>query len=224
VLSASPERLKQFVKQIQGYTAIVSRYNFRIDHPYAACLLSVRKRTLENDRSLPISLLRLEFEIFWKEQSPNRLLRSHGEIACRDLLVGKLIPPSKDSGQVVYGTALNLDGSLDDPDCWIAAINNKPWVEIVFGDADPVDSRNPFKSIRAFSIEGWKIERYRYDRTAQWVSVAEAADAVCMSRSTLRRRVDELEADFGSRLTRRTRGNQRRIYLPLFLNICCDDS
>jgi hypothetical protein len=202
----------------------MSRYSFRIDHPYAACLLSVRQRPLENDRALAISLLRLEFEVFWKERSPMRLLRSHGEIACRDLLVGKLIPPSKDSGQMVYAAALNLDGSLDDTDCWIAAIAKKPWVEIVFGEADPVDSRNPFKSIRALSIEGWKIERYRYDRAAQWVSVAEAADAACMSRSTLRRRVDGLEADFGSRLIRRTRGNQRRIYLPLFLNICSDES
>lgn len=202
----------------------MSRYSFRIDHPYAGCLLSVRKRPLENDRSLAVSLLRLEFEVFWQEQCPKRLLRSHGEIACRDLLVGKLVPPSKDSGQLVYASALNLDGSLDDPDCWIAAINKQSWVEIVFGEVDPVDSRNPFKSIRAFSIEGWKVERYRYDRTAQWVSVAEAADAVCMSRSTLRRRVDELEASFGSRLIRRTRGNQRRIYLPLFLNICSDGS
>jgi hypothetical protein len=202
----------------------MSRYSFRTDHPYAACLVSVRKRPLENDQALAVSLLRLEFEVFWKVSIPKRLLRSHGEIACRDLLVGKLVPSNKDSGQLVYATAMNLDGSLDDPDCWVAAISKKTWVEIVFGEADPVDSRNPFKSIRAFSIEGWKIERHRYDRTAQWVSVAEAAEAVCMSRSTLRRRVDRLEADFGSRLIRRTRGNQRRIYLPLFLNICCRDS
>jgi hypothetical protein len=202
----------------------MSRFNFRVEHPYAARLISVRKRPIENDPRLSLSLLRLEFEIFWKMQGNVASLRSQGEIACRDLLIGELIPVQNDSGQLVYASALKVKGRIQDPQRWTASLAQAPWVEIIFGEADPIDGRNPFKSIRAFDPSGWKIEKYRYDRSAQWVSVSDAAAAVCASASTVRRRVDELEAEFGARVIRRTRGNQRRIYLPLFLNAWSDEA
>lgn len=202
----------------------MSRFSFRVDHPYAARLISVRKRPIENDPRLSLSLLRLEFEIFWKMQGAVVSLRSQGEIACRDLLIGELIPAQNDSGQIVYASALKIRGRIQDPQRWTASVAHSRWVEIIFGEANPIDGRNPFKSIQAFDPSGWKIEKYRYDRSAQWVSVSEAAAAVCASASTVRRRVDELEAEFGARLIRRTSGNQRRIYLPLFMNVWPDEA
>lgn len=201
----------------------MSRYNYRVNHTYAARLISVRIRPIENDPLLPISLLRLEFEVFWKLQDPEPTLQSQGEIACRDLLVGELIAADKDPGQLVYASALKVVGRIQDPQRWIASAERSPWVEITFGEADPVDGRNPFKCIRPFDTAGWKVKKFRYDRSAQWVSVSEAASAVCTSASTVRRRVDELEAEFGARMIRRTSGNQRRIYLPLFVNAWPDE-
>lgn len=197
----------------------MARYAFSTDRKYAGRLIGVTPRPIENDPLLGIHLLRLEFEIFWQFLGDRPTLKSEGEIACRDLVIGKSIPPSKDSGQLIFASALRVDGDLTIPDSWIARVSSNAWIEITFGEREIVGGRNPFQRISWFDVSRWNVERYRFDRTKEWVTIAVAADAVQASESTARRFVDSLELQFGARLVRRTDGGQRRIHLPLFVNL-----
>ena len=79
----------------------MSRYNFQIDKSYAAKLVRVAPRPIENSGDVQLSLVRLEFAIYWLYPKKN-LLESHGEFACRDLVVGNLIPTAVDLGLMNY--------------------------------------------------------------------------------------------------------------------------
>ena len=67
----------------------MARYQFATFKPYPARLCTVAERPLENAK---VSLLRLEFEVF--EELRERRLRSLGEFACRDVVVGEGINPA----------------------------------------------------------------------------------------------------------------------------------
>ena len=197
----------------------MTRYNFAIDKKYAGKLLSIHQRPIENDPTLSLHLLRLEFEIYWQLSHEKQTLRSEGELACRDIVIGKLIRAEKDAGQQAYASALGIRGDLSLADSWLRAAELDVWVEIEFGPPEQVGQRNPFRRIARFDPSIWQMEPYRFDRGKEWVTVAVAADAVTTSEATVRRRVDEWEIEFGGRLVRRTFGRQRRIYLPLFVNL-----
>ncbi|MEM9413700.1 MAG: hypothetical protein AAGA30_21510, partial [Planctomycetota bacterium] len=150
--------------------------------------------------------------------NPEPTLRSEGELACRDIVVGRQVNPAKDTGQLAYAAALGVKGDLSSPEQWLKVADQNNWVEIEFGPVEAVGHRNPFRVIRGFDVVGWRVEPFRHDRSQERVSVAVAADAVAASASTVRRRVDEWEIDHDS-LVERTNGGQRRILMSLFLNL-----
>ncbi|MCO8122613.1 hypothetical protein NHH03_12775 [Stieleria sp. TO1_6] len=195
----------------------MTRYNFQTNKPYAAKLTKVSTRPIENDPAISLTLIRLEFTIYW--MVGEQRLESQGEIACRELVVGPLIPCDRDAGLLAYAQALRMATPPEDPGSWIHLQRRERWIEITFGPRELEESRNPFRDIRPFSPDGWSIKEYRYDRTADWVTIAAAADAAQVSKSTARRRLDELELDWGGELVTRTGGGQRRVYLPLFMRL-----
>lgn len=195
----------------------MTRYNFQLNKPYAAKLTRVTSRPIENDPAIELSLIRLEFAIYW--MVGQHRLESQGEIACRDLVVGPLVPCNRDAGLLAYAQALRVPTPPRDPSSWIHLQPGDRWIEITFGPRETEGSRNPFRKIGSFSPDGWTIKEYRYDRTAGWVTIAAAADAVQVSESTVRRRLEALKQDWGDELVTRTDGGHRRVYLPLFVNL-----
>ena len=199
---------------------LMTRYNFQIDKRYAAQLNKVSTRPIENDPAIGLALIRLEFTIYWMVGEDR--LESQGEIACRDLLVGSLIPCDRDAGLLAYAQALKMATPPNDPGSWLFLQRSDRWIEITFGPREAEGSRNPFRDIRSFSPTGWEVKEYRYDRTAGWVTIAAAADAVQVSESTVRRRLEMLQQEWGGDLVKRTNGGHRRVYLPLFMRLWID--
>ena len=197
----------------------MTRYHFTIGKPYAAKLIRVAPRPIENDANLSLQLLRLEFTIYW--MSGGQRLESQGEIACRDFVVGDLVPAERDAGLVAYAQALHVAEPINNPANWIALPTSR-WIELTFGPSETEGGRNPFATIRPFDVDGYTIKDYLYDRSAKWVTIKAAADAVGVSESTVRRRVDAMEDQFGPELIHRTEGGHRRIYLPFFMKVCED--
>ena len=195
----------------------MTRYNFQTNKPYAARLTKVSSRPIENDPAISLALIRLEFVIY--RMVNQQRLESQGEIACRELVVGPLIPCDRDASLLAYAQALRMTKPPEDPGSWIHLQHGDRWIEITFGPREEEGSRNPFRDIRSFSPAGWAIKEYRYDRTAGWVTIAAAADAVQLSESTVRRRLEGLERDWGGELVTRTDGGHRRVYLPLFMRL-----
>ncbi|WP_417735652.1 helix-turn-helix domain-containing protein [Rosistilla oblonga] len=200
--------------------SFMTRHPFQIDKPYAAKLVRVASRPIENDSIVPVQLIRLEFAIYWMMQGQR--LESQGEVACRDLVVSKLLATERDAGAIAYAQALRVDDPINEPMNWIRLERGGRWIELKFGAADIEGGRNPFAEIKPFDVAGWEVKEYRYDLSARWVTISAAADAVEVSASTVRRRVDALEAAWGSELVRRTDGDHRRIYLPMFINVWDD--
>ncbi|TWU06516.1 LysR family transcriptional regulator [Stieleria varia] len=195
----------------------MTRYNFQTNKPYAAKLTKVSTRPIENDPAIALTLIRLEFKIYWVVRQS--CLESQGEIACRELVVGPLIPCDRDAGLLAYAQALRMATPPEDPGSWLHLQRGDRWIEITFGPRETEGSRNSFRDIRPFSPDRWSIKEYLYDRTADWVTIAAAADAAQVSKSTVRRRLDELELNWGGELVTRTGGGQRRVYLPLFMRL-----
>jgi len=195
----------------------MTRYHFTIRKPYAAKLIRVAARPIENDVNLSLRLLRLEFTIYW--MSGGNRLESQGEIACRDIIVGDLIPADRDAGLVAYAHAMRVKSPINKPANWTGLQPSSRWIELTFGTPENEGGRNPFATIGPFDVGRWTVKEYRYDRSAKWVTIKTAADAVKVSESTVRRRVDALETQFGAELIHRTDGGHRRIYLPFFMNM-----
>jgi len=194
----------------------MTRYHFTIGKPYAAKLVRVAPRPIENDANLSLQLLRLEFTIYWMLDEQH--LESQGEIACRDIVVGDLVPTHRDAGLVAYAQALRVKAPINEVANWTALPSGR-WIELTFGPSETEGGRNPFATIRPFDVDGWEVKEYRYDRSAKWVTIKTAADAVGTSESTIRRRADALEPQFGAELIHRTNGGHRRINLPTFMNV-----
>ncbi len=195
----------------------MTRHHFRINKAYAATLERVACRPIENDPSLPLRLIRLEFSIY--RILEGRKLESHGEIACRDLIVSPLLSSQSDAGLVAYANAIQVPDPIDEPISWLALARRVRWIEVTFGSPESEGDRNPFATIKPFDHRGWNITECRYDQSVPWVTIGAAANSVGVSESTVRRRVDAMESEWGLRLVRRTDGDHRRIYLPLFLNV-----
>lgn len=196
----------------------MARHNFTVDRPYAGKLVRIAERPLENDPGVAIRLLRLEFAIYWMFPDSQQL-ESQGEFACRELLVGSELSIARDAGLNAYANVLRVESPITQPASWakLAAVGR--WIEIHFGPPEHEWARNPFHQIRAFDPAGWSIKEFRYDASVEWVSPGHAAEVLSTSESTVRRQVDALEPEWGTRLVVRTVGNHRRIYLPLFVKI-----
>ena len=151
-----------------------------------------------------------------------RKLESQGEIACRDLIISTLIPTERDSGLLVYANALDVAAPITDPNHWVDLARTGRWIDLTFGPPETEGERNPFATIKPFDPQGWTIVDYRYDRNAGWVTISAAADPLDVSESTVRRRADALETEWETQLVRRTKGDHRRIFLSLFVNVWDD--
>ena len=120
---------------------------------------------------------------------------------------------------MAYAQALHLTGPVNQPESWTMLDRGDRWMEIKFGPQEKEGGRNSFSLIKHFDATGWAVNEYRYDRTASWVTIAHAADAVQVSESTARRRLETLEKKWGEKLVTRTDGGHRRIFLQLFVNL-----
>jgi hypothetical protein len=196
------------------------RYRFREGIEYAGRLLRVMQRPIENSRESQIALIRLEFEIFTLD-TLNKTLKSTGAIACRDIVVGPSVPLTKDSSLIAYANALEIKKPEDSRE-WLQLQPRSHWLEITFGAVDPIDLRNAFRSLKNFTIQGYFIDEYQYELDRDWVRVAQAARALKISESTVRRRVEELQPEWGAQLVSLTTGKHRRINLPLLRNLWSD--
>jgi len=197
-------------------SSTMARYKFREGKTYAARLQGIHERPIENSRVSGVRLLRLEFEVFEQIETKS-LLSSTGKIACRDIVVGRAVEPSRDSSVTAYALALRVPKPSSVTQ-WLQVSDRQAWVKIVFGAKGP-DMRNSFDAIFPFDAEGWQVQPYDYNLDKEWVAVSEAGDDLGCSESTIRRRVDEFERIWGTELVRRTEGNQRRIRLSLLRNL-----
>jgi len=202
--------------QTDNGSKTVARYKFREGKTYAARLQGVHERPIENSDVSGFRLLRLEFEVFEQIETKS-LLSSTGKIACRDIVVGPAVDPSRDSSVTAYAIALRVRKSSSVTE-WLRIPGQHVWVTIVFG-AKGADLRNSFKAIFPFDARAWQVLPYDYNLDKEWVSVLEAADDLGCSESTIRRRVDEFKLVWGAELARRTEGNHRRVNLPLLRNL-----
>ena len=190
------------------------RYAFTPNKEYAGRVHAVWPKSVENAR---LNLLRIEFEIF--QYLDGSRLQSTGKIACRDIVIGPAINVNADEGVLPFISALDVRR----PDVvkhWLASAGR--WVKIVFGTVQEREQRNGFKRIFPIDVRQREVEEYPYNLDSNWVKVAEAADDLERSESTIRRLVDRLEIDFGERLVRRTRpegGGHRIINLILLRNL-----
>lgn len=198
----------------------MTRYRFREGIKYAGRLLRVTSRPIENSAASKLALLRLEFEIFTLD-TPSSTLKSTGAIACRDLVVGPSVPLTQDSSLIAYANALAI-GKPEDSREWLQLKPRSHWLQITFGAVDPIDLRNAFGSIGKFTIQGWAIDEYQYDLDRDWVRVAQAARALKTSESSVRRRVELLQPNWGAQLVSLTTGKHRRINLRLLRNLWKD--
>ena len=196
----------------------MARYRFQPGKEYRGRLLAVRVRPIANGDSR-LHLLRLEFEIFPESRGE---LRSGGKVACRDLVVGP--ESSRDTGVLRFARALGVraEDRLAD---WLAAGQRAPWVRIVFGEPDPEDDRSPFVEFEHFDLatSECRIVEYDFALGGKWVTPAEAADELGCSTATVRRRLNQHCAEWGTRLLRVTTGGHRRINLPLLRDLESED-
>lgn len=200
----------------------MARYHFDTTRDYAAKLLRVVDRPIENKTSPEVSLIRLEFAIYWVVE--RHVLESRGEIACRDIVVSRALPIVRDAGLTAYATALCVPGDAGKTSNWRNLAVSDRWIALRFGKAESAGERNAFEKIARFDPKGWKIKEYRYDLNEKWGGIGAVAASFSVSESTARRRVAELEAEWGNRLVVRTDGRHRRINLELLSNLWDSDT
>lgn len=192
------------------------RNQFDTKTTFAARLNNVVRRPIENSLQCGFALLRLEFEIF--QQLEGKILRSFRHYACREFVIGNLVGGSQDANILAYAQSLSLRGqAIDNPSDWELLKEIRPWIKIKFGPVSKVDYRQPFEEISRFDSAGWKIEEYGFKPNEDRVSVEEAAEFLCQSLSTIRRKVDKLALTYGEELLTYTDGGHRRINLEYLL-------
>lgn len=195
----------------------MARYRFVEGNTYAARLQGVHERPIENSRVSRVRLLRLEFEVFLLRRREMQL-SSTGMIACRDIVLGPAVDPSRDSSVMAYACALRLRNPSNVNE-WLRLSGQPIWVTIVFGPKGATDMRNSFESISPFDVHDWQVKPYDYNVDEDWLAVAHAARLLKCSESTIRRRTGEFERVWGTELLRWTEGGHRRIYFPLLRNL-----
>ena len=198
----------------------MTRNQFDTNTDYAARLNNIVRRPIENSSDCGFALLRLEFEIF--QQLVGRILRSFRHYACREFVIGNQVRGSQDANILAYAQSLSISGqAIDSPGSWELLKEIRPWIKIRFGAVSQIDYRQPFEEIGRFDSTDWKIEEYGFKPNEERVSVEEAAEFLCQSLSTIRRRVDKLAIAHGEALLTYTDGGHRRInleYLRLLLD------
>lgn len=193
------------------------RNAFREGRAYAARLLRVCRRPIENDPRCGFHLLRLEFEVFLiLDTEP--VVASTGKIACRDLVVGPAVDVSRDACLVAYVDALHVRTPSSVAE-WLNLTSQVRWIIVEFGRLSEIDQRNTFEAVRPFDLGSRSVREYDYELDKDWVPVQAAADQLECSESSIRRRLEELEPAWGPKLLVRTPGNHRRINLPLLRNL-----
>jgi hypothetical protein len=193
----------------------MTRNQFETNLDYAGRLNKVVRRPIENSLDCGFALLRLEFEIF--QQLDGRILRSFSRYACREFVIGNRVRGSQDANILAYAQSLSISGqAIDSPGSWESLQAIRPWIKIKFGPVSQIDYRQPFEEIGRFDSTGWKIEEYGFKPNESRVSVEEAAEFLCQSVSTIRRKVDRLALAHGEALLTYTVGGHRRINLEYF--------
>ena len=192
----------------------MSRHKFTAGKQYVGKIVCVSHRPIENDSQSKIALLRLEFEIYDRFVA-DLTLQGLGKIASRDIVVGGVVSAARDSGVALYANAFGLMSRQDDPAMWLQIPNNKVWFLIEFGETESSDYRNPFKQIQAFDCKGWIVNEYKYELDNEWVGPEEAGEDLNWSAASIRRKIDQLSAEWGEQLVRRSAGRHRIINLPL---------
>ena len=197
----------------------MTRNNFRQNIPYAAQLLRVTKRPLENGDEAKIYLLRLEFEIF-QIAKDTRLLHAMDCVASRDIVVGSGLPPVRAGRVLEYARLLKIK-NIHDVAEWteLGRVSSRAWVAVTFGPTDETDFRNSFHSVQSFDSRNYEIRTRSTTRPTDWTTVSTAARELQTSCSTLRRRLPALEKTAPMKLVRKTNGGHRRINLPLLRNM-----
>ncbi len=195
----------------------MARYPFREGRKYVGRLQGVRERPIENSKSSGFRLLRLEFEIFDLLDSQHTLT-STGHIACRDIIAGPGVDATRDASIAAYAGALRLRNASRVSQ-WLELPGGMIWVSITFGGLGPLDLRNTFKAIFPFDAESWTVREYGRSLDKESVSVSEAADDLGCSENTIRRKLKQLELEWGEKLVWRSGGNHRRIRLALLRNL-----
>jgi hypothetical protein len=137
-------------------------------------------------------------------------------------VVGKGVDVERDEGLWPYINALDVR-KPNDVNSWLQVSGDQIWIKVWFGAVSAIDHRNIFAQVLPFSSDGFEINNWDYSLSKEWVKVSEAADDLGVSASTIRRKVKELEGEYGSSLVRRTEGNQRLIRLRLLQNLWDDN-
>lgn len=176
---------------------------------FPARLHAVVPRPIENR---DLELLRLEFELFHELAGE---LRSQGQIVSQDVVVGDPLRLANDRDVRRYFVALRGSGSIDDPRRWRATAERRPWVQITFGPRNDATHRNYFDQIAPYDASGRSVVESPDDLAAPRATVREAARQLRKSDSTVIRKLNELEATYGTWLVERTAGRHRRINLAL---------
>ena len=186
-----------------------------------ARLCNAMKRPVENTNNT-LALVRLEFEIYRLLKGQN--LSSLGTFASCDIIVGAGANAARDVGVRPFIKALAVR-SPDTLRCWMELPGRKetPWVKIKFGEVDQLDERHRFEEISHFDSTPFAVTEHNM-RAKDWVKVREAAERLHVGKVKVRQRVDHYEKTHGSRLVRRTEGNQRKINLRLLESLLADES
>lgn len=188
----------------------MARARFITQKKLAGRLIAISRRPIEN-LDPKISLLRLEFEIFWIVPNAKEL-RSLGKIACRDVVITPGV--EMDRGVSAYVQGLGVPKPYERGD-WENRVTQRPWIRFEFDTPNPEDERNPFKEVFPFIAADYAIHECDDRLDSKWVTPSAAAKEFGCSVSKLRRCVDHLEDEWSHRLVKRTQGNQRRVNLRL---------
>lgn len=142
------------------------RFVFSTEQQYAGRLISVTKRSIENQES-EVVLFRLEFEIFVVDSGSNPpSFIPTGGVASRDVVVTNRA--SSDERLAEYAKHLNI-GEPNQVRSWYlldrdAAKGDGPWILIRFGTPDD-DHRQPFRLIEGL-VKPKSIQVKPYDSSA----------------------------------------------------------
>lgn len=135
------------------------------------------------------------------------ILRSYRRFACRGFVIGRAVQACNDANILAYAQALSLQSNgIDSLEDWENLRERRPWISIQFGELSPIDHRQPFAKIGSFSPLDYRIEQIGFELTDPWGSINDAAPYLGTSRSTIRRRVDDLALTYGKQLVVQTEG------------------
>lgn len=214
----------------------IGRYLFLQNVEYAAKLIAVTKRSIENRRE-DVAVFRLEFEIYERDEA-TRKLTAIGAVASRDLVITP--DAASDNGIRPYFELLHVtEPSKKSRYYSLQRRDPAPWILVQFGALDQRDFRQPFATMKEFDPEqldqAYSIDESKSpaNRHEEYVTPSVAAKFLSLdgdpnrhpSAKRVNQIVDQLEPIYGRDLMYRTRGGQRRVnwkYLQQIWNMRSD--